>query len=111
MNVARRIGLDLARARKHAGLTQVELAARVGTTQSAISRAEAGRVTASPELIERIALEIGEPIHITFGGSVSRRERVRRVRVALDGYRFDPWERDPSSVEARALEAAGIEHE
>jgi transcriptional regulator with XRE-family HTH domain len=49
------IGGELVReARKRAGLTQAELAARAGTTQSAIARLESGRVSPALEQVERL---------------------------------------------------------
>jgi transcriptional regulator with XRE-family HTH domain len=49
------IGGELVReARKRAGLTQAELAARAGTTQSAIARLESGRTTPALEQVERL---------------------------------------------------------
>ena len=49
------IGGELVReARKRAGLTQAELAARAGTTQSAIARLESGRTTPAFEQVERL---------------------------------------------------------
>ena len=49
------IGGELVReARRRAGLTQRELAARAGTTQSAIARLESGRTSPSFEQVERL---------------------------------------------------------
>lgn len=49
------IGGELVReARRRAGLTQRELAARAGTTQSAIARVESGRTSPSLEQVERL---------------------------------------------------------
>ena len=49
------IGGELVReGRKRAGLTQVELASRAGTTQSAIARLESGRTSPSLEQVERL---------------------------------------------------------
>ncbi|HEX9710977.1 MAG TPA: helix-turn-helix transcriptional regulator [Actinomycetota bacterium] len=104
------VGLELARARRAAGLTQAALARRVTTTQSAISRAEAGRAAASVDLIQRIAEATGRRIELAFG-SRSTRTRRDRVRRVLRDYRFDPWEREPSLAEARVLEATGLGRE
>src|SRR5947209_20619144 len=49
------IGGELVReARKRAALTQVELADRAGTTQSAVARLESGRTSPSLEQVERL---------------------------------------------------------
>ena len=49
----------LVRARMTARLTQVELARRLGTTQSAIARLEAGRVSPSFKTLRRYAEATG----------------------------------------------------
>lgn len=46
-------------ARRRAGLSQAELAARVGTTQSAIARVEAGRTSPSLEYLTRLVRACG----------------------------------------------------
>ncbi len=98
--------------RRQAGLTQVELARRMGTTQSVISRAEAGRCFPRlPFLIRfaqatgrsRIVLDVTETER-----TPSRAERRRRVRRVLGDYVFDPWEREPTTAEARSLIADGL---
>ena len=50
--------------RQRAGLTQAELAKRAGTTQSAISRLENGRVRPSLETIERLAKACGATLEL-----------------------------------------------
>ncbi len=50
--------------RQRAGLTQAALAQRVGTTQSAISRLENGRVRPSLETIERLAKACGATLDL-----------------------------------------------
>jgi transcriptional regulator with XRE-family HTH domain len=87
----------------------------MGTTQSAVSRAESGWVAASAEFIERFARAVGTPITITFGqvgaAKPSRSNARKRVRRATGGYRFDPWLRSPTPAEARSLEADGLSRE
>jgi transcriptional regulator with XRE-family HTH domain len=109
MNAAA-VGLLLARARRAAGLTQAGLAAAIGTTQSAISRAESGAANPTLDLIGRVAAATGRRIVIEFAPPrvQDRRARVRRV---LGTYRFDPWDRDPSPAEARILEQTGMPRE
>jgi transcriptional regulator with XRE-family HTH domain len=107
-------GFELTRLRAHAELTQTAVARRMGTTQSAVSRVETGRVVPSLDFIERYAQAIGMPITLVFGASPdegSRPERARRVRRVLGDYRFDPWERDPTPAEQRSLESDGLTRE
>jgi ribosome-binding protein aMBF1 (putative translation factor) len=63
------LAMDLAetvyRAREAAGLTQTELARRMGTTQSAIASIEAGARTPTVDLLERLARACGRHLTIT----------------------------------------------
>jgi len=54
----------LIRLRNEAGLTQAELARRVGTTQSAIARMESGKVIPRLENLARIARACGKTLEI-----------------------------------------------
>jgi hypothetical protein len=51
-------------ARKRAGLTQAELAARVGTTQSAVARIESGAVNPSLDHLTRLVRAAGFDIDV-----------------------------------------------
>lgn len=53
-------------ARREAKLTQTELAERIGTTQSAIARLEAGRVSPSITTLRRYAEATGHQLHVGF---------------------------------------------
>ena len=55
----------MVRARTAAKLTQAELAARIGTTQSAIARLEGGRLSPSVRTLRRYAEATG--MRLTFG--------------------------------------------
>jgi DNA-binding XRE family transcriptional regulator len=55
---------ELLRARVAAGLTQAELAARAGTTQSAIARLESGRVSPTVDTLRRYARAVGKQLRI-----------------------------------------------
>lgn len=61
---------DLARAlievRTRAGLTQTELAKRMGTNQSAVARLESGRVYPSMRTLEKVARATGTRLRIRF---------------------------------------------
>src|SRR6266516_2466172 len=107
------LGLRLATARRAAGLTQAELAARIGTKQSSISKIESGRVTPTLPVLDRIARATGSPIVVTLGEtrSPSPDERRRRVKEVLGGFAFDPWERDLSDEEAHSLQEDGLTRE
>lgn len=60
---AQALELDLAReliaARTKAGLTQGDVAARMGTTQSVVARIESGRGTPSMRTVQRFASAVG----------------------------------------------------
>jgi DNA-binding XRE family transcriptional regulator len=53
-------------ARNEQHLTQKDLAERVGTRQSNISRLERGNYNPSLEFLKKIALGIGKELHIEF---------------------------------------------
>lgn len=54
----------LIRARLDAGLTQADLGARMGTTQSAVARLEAGRVTPSLATLRKYAEATGRRLRV-----------------------------------------------
>ena len=105
------LGTELARGRRRAGLSQAALAARIGTTQPAISKIESGQTLPTLIVLERIAGALQEPLEVFVrAGAVSelsRRDRRQRVRRVLGAYRFNPWERNPSAAEAKSLVADG----
>ena len=53
-------------ARQEAKLTQAELAEKIGTTQSAIARLEAGRVSPSIATLRRYAEATGHQLQVGF---------------------------------------------
>lgn len=53
-------------ARREAKLTQAELAEKIGTTQSAIARLEAGRVSPSISTLRRYAEATGHQLQVGF---------------------------------------------
>lgn len=108
------IGPVVERLRLEAGLTQSDLARRVGTTQAAISKIETGRTTPGLLLLDRLATALGRPITITLGEPPDRlplEERRRRIRRALGDFEFDPWARDPAPAERDSLLADGLTRE
>ena len=106
------IGLILSDARMRAGKTQAELAEAMGTTQPAIARAEAGYRMPTLGFIDRWAQATGEPISLTLGQAQPlmrpAAERRALVRSVLGPGRFNPWDRNPTPVEAKLLERAGL---
>jgi transcriptional regulator with XRE-family HTH domain len=105
------IGLILAEARRRSGQTQSELAKAMGTTQPVVARAEAGYRMPTIQFIDRWARATGAPISLKLGdsprGMLPANERRAIVRSVLGPGRFNPWERNPSPVEAELLEQAG----
>ena len=61
---AQEIGREIARIRRLRGLTQAELARRVGTQQPAIARIEQGRTLPSLRTLLRIAEALNARLHI-----------------------------------------------
>ena len=61
------IAEELRRTRERAGLTQAEIARRAGTTQSAVSRMESGRVLPSVAAVVRFAEAVGTSITLVLG--------------------------------------------
>lgn len=53
-------------ARTYAGLTQTELAEKMGTSQSAIARLEGGRSKPSTSTLEKLAQATGTKLRISF---------------------------------------------
>ena len=61
-----RLALEIRRLREARGLSQRELAERVGTTQSAIARLEAGNISPSLPTLDRIAASLGVELTVSF---------------------------------------------
>jgi DNA-binding transcriptional regulator YiaG len=57
-------------ARKRAKLSQAEVAVRMGTTESAVSRLESGRTKPSTRTLERYAKAVGHRLRISLEPSV-----------------------------------------
>ncbi|MFI5955725.1 helix-turn-helix domain-containing protein [Cryptosporangium sp. NPDC051539] len=67
-DLASRLAEIVYRLRTNAGLTQTELARRMGTTQSAIARVEAGGSTPTLDLLDRVGRAIDAQITLTVNG-------------------------------------------
>jgi transcriptional regulator with XRE-family HTH domain len=72
--------LALIQARQHSGLTQAELAARIGTKQSAIARLETGESRPSFAMLVRLAKALG----VTFEFTSTETVRARRDTVPVE---------------------------
>ena len=59
------IGESIKRVRKKVGLTQAELAAKIGTNKSYISRVETGRTEPKVSTFYRIASALGLNVELT----------------------------------------------
>lgn len=62
-------------ARNRAGLTQAELARKMGTTQPVVARLEGGRVRPSMRTLERFARATGSRLLIRFEPRLAKRAR------------------------------------
>ena len=69
----------LIRARAEAGLTQQQLAARMGTKQEVVARWEGGKVLPSTRTLTRLAKATGTTLRISFAPTpVAARKRARK---------------------------------
>ena len=66
------IALELIQARINAGLTQEEIAIRMGTTQSVVARLESGRVLPSVKTLSQYAKATDKHLHISLEPPRSR---------------------------------------
>lgn len=103
-------GQALRDARTKAGLSQAELARLLGTTQSAVARAETDAMEPSLAYVRRVAAATGRPITLRIAPPrpISAREARRRWE-RVDGRPFDPWSRNPEPAEVKQLRRSGIE--
>jgi hypothetical protein len=75
----RRLVTELAAERQAARLSQTEVAARMGTSQSAVARLESGEADARASTLERYAAAIGRQITWRLQGSVPAERREERA--------------------------------
>jgi transcriptional regulator with XRE-family HTH domain len=64
-------------ARNRAGLTQQQLARRMGTTQPVVARLESGRVRPSMRTLDRLPQATGSRLLIGFSPITGRKRRAR----------------------------------
>ena len=72
------------RVRTEAGLTQAELAERMGTTQSAVARIEGGGTRPSLETLEKLAAAVGQELVVGLGESLSTNRSI--AKLVRDGH-------------------------
>ena len=67
------------RLRAEASLTQAELAARMGTTQSAIARMEGGGVRPTLDTLGRLATAVGQDLVVAVGNQLSENRWIAEL--------------------------------
>lgn len=72
------------RLRAEAGLTQAELAARMGTTQSAIARMEGGGTRPTLDTLEKLAGAVGADLVVGVGENLSANPSI--AKLERDGH-------------------------
>jgi len=72
------------RLRTEAGLTQTDLANRMGTTQSAIARMEAGGARPTLETLEKLASAVGAELVVGVGENLSDNRSI--AKLVRDGH-------------------------
>ncbi len=67
------------RLRLDAGLTQAELAERMGTTQSAVARMEGGGTRPTLETLEKLAAAVGADLVVGVGENLSEHRTIAKL--------------------------------
>ena len=67
------------RLRTEAGLTQAELAERMGTTQSAVARMEGGGSQPTLETLEKLAVAVDQELVVGIGEDLSRNRFITKL--------------------------------
>lgn len=83
------------------GLTQRQLADKVGTSQQQIQRIESGRIAARLTLAAEIAAALGKPLNVVFPGSLGA---IVKAVGDIDTSRYLP-----SDVELNRIQQTGVE--
>jgi transcriptional regulator with XRE-family HTH domain len=93
--ILRTLGIQLRIARERAGLSQGQVAERIGTVQSFISAVESGRANLSLRTLIRItrAVECIPLIHAVPTNLISPEELIQRVRAIDDMSPSPPFDR------------------
>jgi predicted transcriptional regulator len=69
----RELAATLVELRRESGLSQTQVAARMGTSQSAVARLEAGEADVRLSTLERYAAAVGHHLDVRLGGRVPTR--------------------------------------
>jgi transcriptional regulator with XRE-family HTH domain len=104
-DVAVPVGVALARLRRHAGLTGLQLGRQIGMSQAKVSKIETGAVNPTPEDVERLATALGaEPAEVERLTQQAEHERDRVMDWRFG--RNDPttWQREIADLEVGAHE-------
>jgi transcriptional regulator with XRE-family HTH domain len=74
---------EFLKARSTAGITQAEIAERIGTTQSAIARLESGRGKHSPSLatLQKYALALGCRLELRLINEMGSSKKVKSINA------------------------------
>ncbi len=72
------------RLRAEAGLTQAEMAERMGTTQSAVARMEGGGTRPTLETLEKLAGAVGQELVVGVGENLSENRSI--IKLVRDGH-------------------------
>lgn len=72
------------RVRTEAGLTQAELAERMGTTQSAVARMEGGGTRPTLDTLGRLAAAVGQELVVGVGAGLSSNRSI--AKLVRDGH-------------------------
>lgn len=83
------------------GLTQRQLAEKVGTSQQQIQRIESDQIAARLTLAAEIAAALGKPLNVVFPGSIGA---IARAVDDIDSSRYLP-----SDVELNRIQQTGVE--
>ncbi|MEZ5231010.1 MAG: helix-turn-helix transcriptional regulator [Acidimicrobiales bacterium] len=67
------------RLRTEAGLTQAELAERMGTTQSAIAQIEGGGTRPTLETLEKLAMSVGQDLVVSIGRDLTENPSIAKL--------------------------------
>lgn len=77
----RRLMRTLAAERERAGVSQTEVAAKMGTSQSAVARLERGELDAKLSTVERFATALGQKVEWKLVRVSARRRGTRAARA------------------------------